>query len=122
MSLFSSLSLFHQSRTQILEKKIYVKSRGMNQNGPRRLTVFENFINRDLIVTIIRAYKSVDLRKDRKECPEYLHIHNFRKFLLTIAFVLCDFILYRKHIHQVKNSTGYPCRAFPFLNIGCINL
>lgn len=94
----------------------------MNQKSPRRLIVLENFINRHLIVIISQAYKSVVVKKDRKECPKYLHIHNFRKFLLTIAFLLCDFILYRKNVHQVKNSTGYPCRALAFLNMGWINL
>lgn len=91
MSLFSSLSLFHQSRTQILEKKIYVKSRGMNQNGPRRLTVFENFINRDLIVTIIRAYKSVDLKKIGKNAPNIFIstiLENFYSQLLLCSVIL----------------------------------
>lgn len=50
------LSLFHQSKTQILEKKIYAKSRGMNQKSPRRLMVLEKFINTDLIGIISQAY------------------------------------------------------------------
>lgn len=62
MSLFS-LSLFHQSKIKILEKKIYVKSRGMNQKGPRRIMALEKFINRGLIVIIPQAYKSVDVKK-----------------------------------------------------------
>lgn len=43
----------------------------MNQKGPRRFMVLENFINRDLIVIISQAYKSVDVKKDWKECPNF---------------------------------------------------
>lgn len=55
----------------MLEKKIYVKSRGMNQKGSRRFMVLENFINRDLIVIISQAYKSIDVKKDWKDCPNF---------------------------------------------------
>lgn len=46
----------------------------------------------------------VDVKKiiGRKKNPKYLHLCHLRKFLLTIAFVLCDFILYRKNIQRQK--------------------